>query len=53
MIDPSHCILSETNRFPRSRSALASAGRLAAGPRVPQERRVRVEVEGKQGESSF
>ena len=48
LIDPSRCILSETNKFPRSLSALDLAGRPAAGPRAPQER-TGVVVEGKLG----
>ena len=49
LIDPSRCILSETNRFPRSLTALDLAGRTAAGLRAPQERRVGVVAEGKLG----
>lgn len=53
LMDPSRWILSETNRFPRSLSALDLAGRPAAGPRAPQERRAGQWQRGSQEKSSF
>lgn len=53
LFHPSRYILSETNRFPRTVSALDSAGRPAAGPRALQERRAGPGWRGSREESSF
>lgn len=51
--DPSHCILNETNRSPRSLAALDLASRPAAGPGVLRKKRVVLEVGGCLQESSL